>query len=129
MITLNSSPLLHSEGHALSPLLSGGDDLQKGPESPELTNDDKLRTVASEFEQLIFRQMFRPIQKPSFGQGFLAEEGSHSPYSEMVIQQLSNSLASTASLGIASSLHAQLLSPDPTEDTPGDTTRNPNQLL
>ena len=77
--------------------------------SKERTVDEKLRVVAQEFEQIIFRQMFRSVQKSSFGQGFLAETGSNSQYSEIALQTLSDSLASTASLGIADSLHAQLL--------------------
>ena len=129
MITLNSSPLLHAEGTALSPPLIHRHDSLARSDSPTGAVDDKLREVASEFEQLIFRQMFRPIQKPSFGQGFLAEKGSNSPYSEIVLQQLSNSLASTASLGIASSLHAQLLQSAPSEANAGEATHNPQQPL
>ena len=73
------------------------------------TADEKLHAVAQEFEQIMFRQMFRSVQKSSFGQGFLTESGTNSQYSEMVLTQLSDTMATNASLGIADSLHAQLL--------------------
>ncbi len=83
--------------------------LERMVSSKTKTTDEKLAIVAQEFEQIIFRQMFRSVQKSSFGQGFLDESGANSQYSEMALQQLSDTLASTASLGIADSLHAQLL--------------------
>ena len=83
--------------------------LERMASSKTKTPEEKLAIVAQEFEQIIFRQMFRSVQKSSFGQGFLDESGANSQYSEMALQQLSDTLASTASLGIADSLHAQLL--------------------
>ncbi len=83
--------------------------LEKLATSRSKSTDEKLAIVAQEFEQIIFRQMFRSIQKSSFGQGFFDESGSHSQYSEIALQQLSDTMAGTASLGIADSLHAQLL--------------------
>jgi Rod binding domain-containing protein len=73
------------------------------------TTDEKLHVVAQEFEQILFQQMFRSVQKSSFGHGFFAESGTNSQYSEMILKQLSDTMASNASLGIADSLHSQLL--------------------
>ena len=113
------SPVAAAGSPLSSPHSPSVENLERMASSPTRTPEEKLAIVAQEFEQIIFRQMFRSVQKSSFGQGFLDESGANSQYSEMVLQQLSDTLASTASLGIGDSLHAQLLldhTPDPAVD-------------
>ena len=112
----NSAPLgLNS---AASPPLQASVDVERLLSSTTQTQEEKLGVLAHEFEKTLFRQMFRTVQKSSFGEGFLAESGSTSQYSEIALQHLSDTLAETADLGIASSLQAQLIMAHKAQSSP-----------
>ena len=72
-----------------------------------LSDNDKVDEVSRQFEAVLLRQIFQDIRKPVLG----SEEGDatgNGIYSDMINNQLADSISRSGAFGLARSLQSQL---------------------
>jgi peptidoglycan hydrolase FlgJ len=76
--------------------------------SPNVSDSDKVKEACKQFEAVLLRQILGEARKPvvSSGQDNSNEAGI---YSDMITNQLADSISHSGSFGLAKSLEAQLV--------------------
>lgn len=90
--------------------LGGGGplDLATLARNPDVSNADKVAEVSRQFEAYLLRQFIAEARKPMVQSRFNLDAGMHSIHSDMINQQLADSMSKTERVGLAEVLRLQL---------------------
>ena len=93
-----------------SPHLSGGNplDLETLARNPDVSDRDKVAEVSRQFEAYLLRQFIAEARKPMVQSRCNLDAGMHSIHSDMINQQLADSMSKTERVGLAEVLRLQL---------------------
>jgi Rod binding domain-containing protein len=75
--------------------------------NPNISDDDKVAEVSRQFEAVLLRQILQQARKPGIGGSPDSPLGSD-VYSDMVNQQLADSISRSGAFGLARSLQSEL---------------------
>jgi Rod binding domain-containing protein len=74
--------------------------------NPNISDKDKVAEVSRQFEAVLLRQILQQARKP--GMGASTDSLSSDVYSDMINQQLAQSISRSGAFGLAKSLQGQL---------------------
>ena len=94
---------------AIRPSGNGGiPDLESLAKNPDVSDRDKVAEVSRQFEAYLLRQYIAEARKPMVESRFNLDAGMHSIHSDMINQQLADSISRTDRVGLADVLREQL---------------------
>jgi Rod binding domain-containing protein len=104
---LNSN---QSPAHSHSGMLGIADDITRVANHSELSEEEKLGKVASEFEVMLVKQVLKSAQQPMTDEGstFFPTKGPNSIYGDMMVDVMAQSIGKAGQLGLAALFQQQL---------------------
>lgn len=100
---MNTNPI------AVRPLNGGAvADLEALARNPDVSDRDKIAEVSRQFEAFLLRQFIAEARKPMIESKFNLDSKMHSIHSDMINQQLADSISRTDRVGLADVLREQL---------------------
>jgi flagellar protein FlgJ len=76
--------------------------------NPQLTEAEKVREVARQFEALLLRQILAEARKGLHSDGLGEQSATLGIYHDLINQTLADSISRSGTLGLASSLQSEL---------------------
>ncbi|MBL9170250.1 MAG: hypothetical protein JNN07_21120 [Verrucomicrobiales bacterium] len=97
---------------------AGPVDLETLARNPDVSDRDKIAEVSRQFEAYLLRQFIAEARKPLVDSKFNLDAKMHSIHSDMINQQLADSISRTQKVGLADVLREQLTRQNLNEITP-----------
>ena len=92
----------------MSSVRAGEIPLDRLADNSQLSEQEKIGEVSRQFEAILLRQIFSAAQKPLLSNSLGANSASAGIYQDMITEQLAESVSSSGTLGLASSLSCEL---------------------
>jgi|TARA_B100000676_G_scaffold138061_1_gene136672 Rod binding domain-containing protein len=83
-------------------------DLAQVASNSQLSDDEKLKVAARQFEAMLARQILKDAYKPILANGLEMNGVSAEIYRDMIVRQLGDAVGKTGAFGISTSLQGQL---------------------
>lgn len=83
-------------------------DLAQVASNSQLSDDEKLKVAARQFEAMLARQILKDAYKPILANGLEMNGVSAEIYRDMIVRQLGDSVGKTGAFGISTALQGQL---------------------
>jgi len=107
----------------MSSVRAGEIPLNRLADNSQLSEQEKIGEVSRQFEAILLRQIFSAAQKPLLSNSLGGNSASAGIYQDMITEQLAESVSSSGTLGLASSLSCELgrqLGVDKSGNAPAD---------
>ena len=92
----------------LSALTLQANQLKKIPETKGVSDDDKLREAANDFEAIFIQQMLKTMRKTSFESDLLPKSEGEKVFQSLLDEQYALLSAKSRSLGLSEMIYQQL---------------------
>ena len=92
----------------LSALTLQANQLKKIPETKGVSDDDKLREAANDFEAIFVQQMLKTMRKTSFESDLLPKSEGEKVFQSLLDEQYALLSAKSGSLGLSEMIYQQL---------------------
>ena len=93
---------------SLSALTLQANQLKKIPETKGVSDDDKLREAANDFEAIFIQQMLKTMRKTSFESDLLPKSEGEKVFQSLLDEQYALLSAKSGSLGLSEMIYQQL---------------------
>ena len=92
----------------LSALTLQANQLKKIPETKGVSDDDKLREAANDFEAIFIQQMLKTMRKTSFESDLLPKSEGEKVFQSLLDEQYALLSSKSGSLGLSEMIYQQL---------------------
>jgi len=84
-------------------------DLAQVASNSQLSDDEKVKVAARQFEAMLARQILKDAYKPILASGLEMDGVSSEIYRDMIVRQLGDAVGKTGAFGISTALQSQLV--------------------
>jgi Rod binding domain-containing protein len=125
-MAIHPSNSIPTGAYAHGGMVGASEDLKRVANHSQLSEEEKLGKVASEFEVMLVKQVLKSAQQPMTDEGstFFPSKGPNAIYGDMMVDVMAQSVGQAGQLGLAA-LFQQQLSAQPQESSASNPLSHP----